>query len=362
MSGLLERNPGFQTDSLTVMRSMELRTVPAIFTVGNRSTPSASNIEANNSEGVLTNIFDNLLTSWLFSSVNEGVYNSTPPSWTNQDWAFAPLELTSVQAPFDTMRENSTSTFGLETNNITVQTPSLRGRLECIPIDMSNTSAWLTTLNFTDKAAWSGKNIPCNLTVAYELKLGPSTNGSLGGVNSSYWDGNNQYLDFLVDDHREPCCGDDTTGSEEVAIGYWSPAADDTDTSIVVQWITGHPFLYQFSNSTPQTESPRPRLIWKSIPKVAAVKCTPIFESANAIVNADLTTGAIQSHTIMDTPVADPNAWSSRYQALDVSTGVPYSSIPGIGAGFQSKPGVFLQNVSVRCVYSKPFNPTVLTK
>lgn len=349
MSGLLQRKPGFQTDSLTMARSMELRTVPAIFTVGNRTTSSASNIEATNSEGVLTNIFDNMLTSWLFASVNEGVYNSTSPSWTSQDWAFAPFDLTSVQAPFNT--ENNTCTFGVETNNITVQTPSLRGRLECIPIDMSNTSSWLTTLNFSDKAAWSGKNIPSNLTVGYELKLDPSTNSSLGG-NSNYWDGNNQYLNLLVDDNGEPCCGDDTTISEEVAIGYWSPAADDTDMSIMVKWITGHPFLFQFSNSTSPSKGLRPSLIWNDIPKVAAVQCTPIFESANAIVNADLATGTVKSHTIVDNPVVDPNAWSSRYQALNVSTGVPYSSIPGIGAGFQSTPGVFLQNVSVRCVYS----------
>jgi hypothetical protein len=150
---------------------MEFRTVPAIFTVLSPSAGLASDIESSTSEEVLTNVFGNFHTSWLYSSVNEGVYNSTPPAWTSQNWSFAPFNLTLLQADSKNQSALSTSALGHATINITVETPSLRSRLDCIPLDMSNTSTWLTTLDFTDKTAWNTIKLADNDTIGYELKL-----------------------------------------------------------------------------------------------------------------------------------------------------------------------------------------------
>ena len=348
ISGLWERNPAFQTQNVTVCRTAELRSVPAIFTVVAPPTPDD---EAINSEGVLSNVFDNSLASWMFSSVNEGVYNSTPPPWTSQDWAFAPFNLTSVRATSDLRVQNSTSSFRPATNNVTVQTPSLRGRLECVPIDMSNTSAWLTALNLTDKIAWNGRNLTNNLTVGYEIKGFPAYDST---------EGSRPLFKISAAGYQMPSSESGTNTSEEAAIGYWTYSADDLHVSIVVQWITGYPIPYQFRSSISQNS--QTRWIWTDIPNITALKCLPVFESTNARVNVDLATGAIQNYTIMNDPSPDLHAWSSRYQALNVSTGVPYSTSPGVGSGFQTKPGIFLQNVSVRYVYPSHIKLIILIK
>jgi len=347
MCGLWEQNSGFRTYNANVSRIMEFRTVPAIFAVPAVSPHSAStDVETANSEGVLANVFDNRLASWLYSSVDQGVYNSTPPAWTSQEWSFTPLNLTSIHAP----SEN-----GIK-NNATVEAPSLRGRLECTPIDMSNTSAWLTTLDFRNKTAWNDPKIPANLTVGYELKLGLSMNESVEGY-SRYWGENNPYFSFFSEHYHLQCCGNEMNSTQEAAIGYWSRAADAPHTSIVVKWITGNPFPHQFKDSTLQNQrildegsGSHLHWVWKDIPKVTALNCTPVFETANAKVTVDLATGTVQNYTILDIPVEDKMAWASQYQSLNVSTGVPYSSSP-IASGFQVKPGVFLNNVTVRCVF-----------
>ena len=338
VSGLWERNPAFQAQNITVLRSAEFRTVPAIFTVV--ATPAPLD-EYANSQGVLSNIFDNSLTSWMFQSVNEGLYNLTSPPWTSEEWVFSPFDLTSVHSPSIARLKEGASSISHPTKNISVQAPSLRGRLECVPIDMSNTSAWLTTLNLTDSAPWNIDNGTGNLTVAYEINLGFSTNSSL--------EDNGPFFNISAADYQMPSSVSGANSSEETAIGYWTHSADDPHESIIVQWITGYPIPYQLRNSLSQ--EPQTHWIWKDIPKVTALKCLPVFEFADATVIVDLATGAVQDYIITNPPSPDLHAWSSRYQALNVSTGVPYSSNPDIGAGFQTKPGVFLQNVSVRYVY-----------
>jgi hypothetical protein len=225
----------------------------------------------------------------------------------------------------------------------TVSTSSLRGRLECKPLDMSNTSAWLTTLDFTDKAMWNDPTMPPNLSTGYELKIGLSMNQSLPDGKSKYWGDDNPYFTFFASENRMDCCGSGSIQNVgEAAVGYWSPAADAKHTSVVVKWITGHPFSDQFRDS-----SNRSHWVWKDVPAVTALNCTPIYETANATVEVDLSTDMVEDYTIVDDAVPDPNAWSHMYQALNVSSGVPYTSSPN-GSGFEIEPSQFVRNVSVR--------------
>ena len=343
---------------------MEFRTVPTIFTV---PVPlPLTDVEHNLSAGVLTNVFDNQLANWLYSSVDQGVYNVTTPAWTSQDWAFAPLDLTSVQAPRETEAEKEASASLSSANNVTVQTPSLRGRLECTSLDMSNTSAWLNTLDFSDRSKWNNDpSIPANLTTGYELKLGLSMNETMEG-GFEYWSDINPYFSFFAANNRLTCCGNDANSTDETAVGYWSPAADSLHTSIVVKWITGHPFPFQFNDSTPlSNRTPGDgygsgfHWVWRDIPKVTAMNCFPVFETSNASVTVDIDTGAVQEYTILNTPVEDPNAFMYQYQGLNVSLGVPYSNIPGVGAGFQVEQGFLLQNVSVRYISRSTILPNI---
>jgi hypothetical protein len=125
-------------------------------------------------------------------------------------------------------------------------------------------------------------------------------------------------------------CGNETDGDVgEAAIGYWS-RPQDSDKSIIVKWVTGHPFSDQFNDSTSLTGgngyNSHVHWIWKDVPKVTALNCTPIFESANANVTVDLASGVVQEHKILDTLVKDSSAWKCNYVGLNVSSGVPYSA------------------------------------
>ncbi|KAF4631977.1 hypothetical protein G7Y89_g6157 [Cudoniella acicularis] len=253
--------------------------------------------------GTLSNVFGILLTGWMYSSIIEGTYNSTPSPWTNDDWAFVPLDLSSIPDLFDEISSNSSSTNLGASNNVTVTTPSIRARLECISLDMSNTSAWLYKLKFTNKTAWNSTNIPADLDFSYELKLGLSMNQSANG-KWTYWDDLNPYFSSFAADYRMMCCTNE------------------------------------------------------NIPKVTALNCTPIYESANTSVTVGLATGIVQNHTILDTLAPDQNAWPNNLIDLNVSTGIPYSSSMYVGSGYQITPRVYVHNISVN--YGYLFHDTLL--
>lgn len=202
---------------------------------------------------------------------------------------------------------------------------------------MSNTSAWLNTLDFTDRAAWNDTAVPADLETGYELKSGVSLNQSLGNGKYHYWDDENPYFTLSEPGYRLNCCGNVTGGN--AAIGYWSSAADAKHSSVVVKWLTGHPFANQFTDSENQTH-----WVWKDVPKVNALNCTPLFETANAKVEVDFETGAVQSYTIVDSPITISDAWSYKYQAQEVSQDV-------VVTNNEAKLAHSLRNVSVRYVF-----------
>jgi hypothetical protein len=225
--------------------------------------------------------------------------------WTHQDWAFVPVSLQNYSD-----NSNASASTDNPTREATVTVPSLRARLQCTPFNTSNTAAWLTTLNFTDQTTWNNATIPANLKAGYELKTGFSLNQSLPDRSYKYWDESNPYFSFSGATSRLDCCGNGTDNNvREAAIGYWSSAADAQQTSVVVSWITGYPFTNQLKDAQNQSH-----WVWKDVPKLTALNCTPIFETSNAKVDVDVTTGAIQDFTISGTLKRDSNAWSHNYE------------------------------------------------
>ncbi|KAH6683362.1 hypothetical protein B0J14DRAFT_556608 [Halenospora varia] len=366
MSALWDRNPGSRSHLQALTRSMELRTVPSFFSVlpppGHGYEQST---DTQNAKGTLSNVFGNLLTGWMYSSIIEGTYNSTPSPWTNDDWAFVPLDLSKVPNVAADLSSSVNSTAVGAANNITVNTPAIRGRLECKPMDMSNTSAWLTTLDFTNKTAWNDPNIPADLKKGYELKLGLSWNQSLPDNKYQkwkYWSDSTPYFSFFSEMDRLICCANDTgtlADPGEASIGFWSPPGDSEHGGIVVKWLTGHPYRVQFNDSTDSSHRQSTgtgylshyHWVWKDIPKVTALNCTPIFETSTASVTLDLSTSIVQNHTILTPPTPDPAAWAYNFVSLNVSRGVPYSTSMYSGSGYQITPGTYVHNISVSYGY-----------
>ena len=236
-----------------------------------------------------------------------------------------------------------------ESSSITIDTPSLRGRLECKPIDMSKVSSWVTALDFTNKDAWNDSRIPADLQIGYELKIGLSASKTNQDGTKTYWGDESPYFSFFAANKKLQCC--DSGNSDvynETSIGYWSPAADAEHSSVVVKWINGHTFGEQFIDSSNQAH-----LVWKEVPKVTALKCDPIYETATARIQVNVQSGMVQHYDIVDAPLPDPNAWSHMYQSLNVSSGLPYTN-SSAGEGFEVQPSKVVHNVSVRQVSHLP--------
>ncbi|PVH89113.1 hypothetical protein DL98DRAFT_565261 [Cadophora sp. DSE1049] len=362
MSALWDRNPGFRTRDINMTRSFEFRSVPAIFEV---LPPSVHGYQESTmtqaAKASLSNIFGDLLTGWMYSSINEGTYNSTLAPWMSGDWAFLPVDLDAVPESLSSTESPSTNgqASTLSAVNATLRTPAIRGRLECTPFDITkNISAWLNTLDFSNKTVWNDSHIPPDLKTGYELKTGFALNRSSTGGQYRYWDGTYPYFSFFSTNFRLTCCANETEDVvNEASIGYWSSAADYPSTSVVVKWIKGYPYSRQFNSSA----SSRQRVgdgsasgshwTWKDVPEVTALNCTPIFETANATVTVDTATKIVQNYTILDTPQADPNAFAYNYVQLNVSKGVNYSSQYMGGGGYEIKPGVYLNNMTVSYGY-----------
>ena len=278
----------------------------------------------------LSSNLGNILTSWLYSGIVEETFKVPDPPWTKEDWVFAAVNVNSTEIP----------NFGHDMVNVTLDTMALRGRLDCTPVDMLNHSKWLITHDFTNRTLWNDTSIPAGLKVGYELEVGYYTQ----------WE-KSKKVPLLPDDARLTCCGNET-GDDigRASIGYWTEVLNDN--AIMIKWITGHPFSRQFKSSEPGYFKPDSNWIWRDIPSITALNCTPIFEIANANIKLDRKSGAIQKFKILDTPIVDNTAFEHNQLYLNVSAGVPYSNSK-IGKGFGYLPpgefdGSFLLNVTIR--------------
>jgi len=278
----------------------------------------------------LSNNLGNILTSWLYAGIVEGSSNATAAPWTNDEWVFAPVNSTLSSDPLSMFTQR----------NVTLDTAALRGRLQCTPIDMSNSTEWLVTLDFKNKTLWNDTKIPSGINVGYELH---------NTFPGQYDDTNT--IPFFPDGNRLTCCSNETGGDVgKAAIGYWTSAVRGE--GVMIKWITGYPFKHQFTTSVRGYSSGKAHWIWKDIPSVTAMNCTPVFESANANVKVDLSSGIVQEHKILDTPVNDTSAFQYNYVTMNVSAGLPYSfSNTGHGMGYLSEGGAageYLLNMTTR--------------
>ena len=74
MSGLWDRNHGYHSHNVTLTRFMDLRTVPAIFTIpSSPTTPGATNLESN-VRGMLSTVYGRLSTDWLYGVSSSSIW------------------------------------------------------------------------------------------------------------------------------------------------------------------------------------------------------------------------------------------------------------------------------------------------
>jgi hypothetical protein len=315
----------------TMAHNLELRTVPALFDVTRSDLADDGNIVRNN---VLSNFYTDFHTNWLYSATIQLSYSGNPPPWSSDGWSFVPLDLSqvpyarAVQASGSrkSNAQSSTNT-GLESYiNVTVTTPALRGRIECSPYEtLNNLSNWLTLWDLTNATVWNVSANPQDLVSGYEL--------SNQGI--TLVPGNNMtqvVTSFLANPLQVACCANETDGIPgTAALGYWSyngPGGVQIEypTNFTVKWLVGNPIqqLYLTNTSWGHDEASygvSSHLIWTGPPRLTALNCLPIIESANATVTVDSGTGVVHEFKILSDPVDCPDAWSDVYSFHNRTSG-----------------------------------------
>ncbi|KAI4716309.1 hypothetical protein E4T48_07491, partial [Aureobasidium sp. EXF-10727] len=277
MSALWDRELRDTRFAFNVSRQLELRSSPELFHHSRMHTSLTSK------EIALTSVFNASLQNWLYGATIEITQSASTPPWSKDTWSFVPLDSQVVQEA--SSFQNNTG------RNITVQTPALRARLECTPVDYaSNMSTWLTMADFRNTTQWNATNTPLGLSQGYFLN-GLAAQGP--GLRSV------------------ACCANNTEdGLGEAVVGYWT---DNTTTwgspSMQVKWIYGSPLNGTFTQNHPI----RPRWIWSEAPRIAAINCAPVVEQANASIIVDFETGVVNSYEILNSPQNATDAWSDPY-------------------------------------------------
>ena len=209
------------TRTITIPRQLELRTIPSIF----KATPGyGSTYTSDASMSILSQLYGSVLNGWLYGGLVELAYSGSRPSWTTQDsWAFAPVDLSSLTIPkVQTLGSNSTSeaiTPAGAAASLTVDTPGMRARLACTQLDLSNTSAWIQTLDFTKPSGWNRSTVPPDIETGYALSATEDGFFPLNiGRYHDIWEYNT--TTFFATHRRLTCCADGTEGQpERAAIG-----------------------------------------------------------------------------------------------------------------------------------------------
>jgi hypothetical protein len=235
--------------------------------------------------------------------------------------------LTGVASKIHKVGKASTELGTESFTNITIQTPAIRGRIECSPYEslQTNTSSWLTTWDLTDPSYWNVEYNPKNLTTGYEL-------GSNGSQTTIY------LSDYATPEHsinstsilsnfdRPSCCINEITGpGGDAAIGYWSAnniaqfsfEGIEWPINFTVKWIYGDDLRTDYwrnlTNPSQAFQWNVSHIIFGKMPSIGAANCQPIIDQAPAEVTVDHITGQILSYTILDDPTAASSALTDAF-------------------------------------------------
>ena len=313
--------------NVTLPRSFELRSIPQVF-----ESPSMVNPHEGSSVAsvITTQLFGTVLSGWLYSGLIDLAYDGFPAKWSSQDlegWAFAPVDLSNFPVP-SVQSVGSESSTGDESttnesllSNLTVDSPAMRGRIECTKIDLTNTSLWLQTIDFTNHSLWNESTLPAGLETGYFLDDGQGQNSFIINADPREPNGYQSSTTFFVQERELACCanGSDSNPGRS-AIGYWSLNNQGDDVNFTVKWIVGKPFgglvstlsgLDLDSNIT--LPSGNAVFVWSEPPQMTALNCRPIFETVTANVTVGLANSEVQDYSLTSEPINSSAAWSDEW-------------------------------------------------
>ncbi|KAB8203823.1 hypothetical protein BDV34DRAFT_227101 [Aspergillus parasiticus] len=335
MSALFERGPQVFSQSVTLNRSLEIRSIPHVISVESNKNEIDWNYAANE---FLTDLFYNVSNNWIYSATIQLSLNKTQqPAWSKDGWAFVPVGTNALsdmdlQPDLDESNENVDGA----AVNVSLTTPALRGRIECsqAPVQaFANLSNWLTPKDLTNHTYWDNATIPPDLEKGYKLGqtrtypsyswmpalarwivplTSPEKNTSCPGCTT-----------VLSNPEEIACCanGSSSDWKSSSAVGYWSPnTTPDTfswaswERNFTVKWIQGDTVSGIRSrglNSRGQYEDLN--LLFVRPPSITLLTCKPIIESTTANISVNPVNGEIQEFSLVDKPTELSSAFTDNF-------------------------------------------------
>ncbi|KAK5559571.1 hypothetical protein LTR46_002613 [Exophiala xenobiotica] len=335
MSALWQRADGSRPGDMALIRSLEPRTQPLVYTLAGSTAMGSGDLTG---QAIISSFYGDLSTNWLYSATLQLAYNGSQPPWSRDGWSFVPVDLSSVVD--SAMYKNTPSTNNSDPNsassaktvNVTVTTPALRGKLTCSAAgQVSNLSSWTTQWDLTNRMVWNVTKNPAELHNGYEVN-GNFELGAIADLSTT---------PILARDHTLLCCRNASSveaNSGASALGYWSNNYaenqvydfDDADITyprnLTMKWIRGTTAsqLYLMNETYEgyyhgEYDDFR-HLIWTEAPQMAALNCQPRIEWTNASVTVDMATGRVYTYKIEDDGDAIQileHAWSDAYLPHD---------------------------------------------
>ena len=321
MSAIWQKNFEVSRRAQILSAKLEPRDIPQVFPVPRSAIGEERGY-------ILGQVFDNPFSSWLYGAVIQIAYNGSQPAWSRNGWSFTPVNLSPINKTSKHPAENTevSRKFGflnatnpdtdvegvLDRNiNVTMQTPAVRGRIECSPYEtLANQSNWLQAWDLHDTSFWNTSVNPKNPARGYELLPVITLSSEMSTTT-------------FADTGRILCCANHTDNEPGLgSIGYWSVnkyrQIDSEEENLgvapypnfTVKWIVGRPITPQFRDRGNASH-----FIWQEPPSMAAINCQPIIETADASVTVDPVTGNALDFSISDSPNVVTSAWSHNFEA-----------------------------------------------
>ncbi|KAI1425350.1 hypothetical protein F5Y12DRAFT_714398 [Xylaria sp. FL1777] len=326
MSSLWTREAGALPLVVDAPRQLELRQVPQLSAGTEQFTSHAGNYK----KTVLSELFENMRTSWIYGAAVQTSLNGSEPPWSSGGWSFVPYDLSMVPSMTLQNTGNQTATPKYPTN-ATVESSAIRARLECSPyehLDLVDSETWLTEWDLTNTTQWDKETNTKAMSRGFELGLSGDGYDGIGTENVLLYldrqpDPQGNYSTFFVNNKRFQCCQNKTDGQiAPGSVGYWSPNlqngssypdfAGTWPTNFTVKWIHGLPV--EGYCGILDTFGCLPRLLWAEKPRMAVLNCMPIIETANATVTVDATDGNVVDFALHGEPQPDHSAWADDFK------------------------------------------------
>ncbi|KAI1149194.1 hypothetical protein F4825DRAFT_453736 [Nemania diffusa] len=341
MSSLFDREVGALPSIVDISRQLELRHVPLLSAGTQQFTSHAGNYK----QTLLSELFDNMRTSWIYGAAVQTSLNGSEPPWSSEGWSFVPHDLSTVPSTMLQNTGNHTPTL-IYSINATVDTSAIRARLECSPhehLNLEDSTTWLTEWDLTNATHWNKTIGTKTLSRGFELGLSNPGDNSLLYLDEKP-DSHGNYTTFFVNNKRFQCCQNETDGQTGTgSMGYWSPNlqngsyypdfAGTWPANFTVKWIHGLP-VEGYCGIVP-TWGCIPRLMWTERPRMAALNCMPIIETANATVTVDAADGRVIDYALHGEPQPDDYAWSADFEQHQYN-----STADGFAINITTSPGI----------------------